>query len=491
MSTREFSRGRGSAFALAAAVALAAAARVAEAQAPTISVASTCGPEGTNYARTLDFALWLTAPSPGMNVYFHTQSGTAIGCVSPATGCDYLTKPTGSSVFVPAGTTSVFISIDIVNDAVSENPGGPGETFDVVLEASPTGAYVIASGGGTATGTVADDDLGSALPPRADFDGDGTTDLGWLSADLSLPSGGLAVSGVLENTRINPVPDYHDVPTQPTEPENPTSAIYPESYTGEPPPEPNEVHADLVLQEKKSGPSFGTTYLWARNPLASLSCSLLEPDDHWRVCTVPTPTSPASGWRLASVADFGLAANSQGQLPAQGGATPDIVWQSKTNGTDVKIGFLSNDHPVAYRALTTSWNTDGSFNLVGSGDFNGDHVPDLVWHKVLANGSSEVKFSLTLCATSAYGGVTSCTSNTLVSSPVFSPTWNWVLSGVYDVDSDGQIDLVWNNISSNRVVAWYMSYDAATNSITRRCSGYFQGGTTPAPSEGKKIVLPR
>ncbi|MBL9122456.1 MAG: hypothetical protein JNG90_02410 [Planctomycetaceae bacterium] len=116
-----------------------------DADVPVLSVAASEITEGTGGTRTLDFTVTLSPGSEGsVTVQYQTVGGTAVE------GTDY-TATSGSLTFAPGETTKT-VSVPIATDAIDES----AESFTLVLS-QPTNA-TIATEGGTATGTINDDD---------------------------------------------------------------------------------------------------------------------------------------------------------------------------------------------------------------------------------------------------------------------------------------------------------------------------------------------
>ena len=117
-----------------------------EATPPALSVANaTVAEPGAGQSATLDFVVSLShAAAAAVRVDYATSNGTATA------GADY-TAATGTLTFA-AGETSKTVSVPVLNDAHDEG----SETLTLTLS-NVTGA-VIKSGGGTATGTITNDD---------------------------------------------------------------------------------------------------------------------------------------------------------------------------------------------------------------------------------------------------------------------------------------------------------------------------------------------
>jgi uncharacterized protein (DUF427 family) len=101
--------------------------------------------EGAATGATLTFSLNAAQAEP-VTVTYSTANGTA------QAGSDF-TGRTGATVVIPAGQTSVSVTVPILNDTTSE----PNETFSVVLGGATRGSTAIATGG-PASVTIVDND---------------------------------------------------------------------------------------------------------------------------------------------------------------------------------------------------------------------------------------------------------------------------------------------------------------------------------------------
>ena len=96
--------------------------------------------------------------------------------------------------------------------------------------------------------------------------------------------------------------------------------------------------------------------------------------------------------------------------------------------------------------------TDAAWVLAGTGDFNVDGAPDLVWRNRLT-GQNVVWFM---------NGVSiSATANLPT---VNDPTW--VIEAVLDLNEDGWADLIWRNTATGANVAWLMQGTTFVEPIT-------------------------
>jgi hypothetical protein len=151
--------------------------------------------------------------------------------------------------------------------------------------------------------------------------------------------------------------------------------------------------------------------------------SAVEPTD---------PATLATEWRLVGTADFDHDGES------------DLLWRSATAGQLV-IWYLDGLVAVGGEPTDPDGTAVAGWDVVGTGDFDGDGDPDIVWQHPVSgklvvwrmNGHERTS-----------GGFT-------VPDGVGHP--NWRLSGVGDLDGDGHPDLVFRNTTSGRAVLWRMN----------------------------------
>ncbi len=114
---------------------------------PSISIADTSVTEGNSGTTNAAFTVTLSSASTNpITVAYSTSSGTATA------GSDF-TATSGTLTFAP-GVTSQTVNVGVLGDTTSES----NETFTVALS-NPSGASIARA---TATGTIANDDAGSA-----------------------------------------------------------------------------------------------------------------------------------------------------------------------------------------------------------------------------------------------------------------------------------------------------------------------------------------
>lgn len=205
-------------------------------------------------------------------------------------------------------------------------------------------------------------------------------------------------------------------------------------------------------------------------------------DGHTRVgASLFSPPKPASGnWTLVGTNDF------------NGDAKPDLLWRNNASGNFSiwAMNGVTRTSGVAFAAMS-----DLSNRVVGTGDFNLDGKPDIVWHHALTgalsvwkmNGFGVIEMSplwpAALSVTSevaAVGDVNGDRKADLLIrnlstgaleawifdgttrvgvSPITAtsaPDLGWKVVAFEDLDRNGSNDIVWQNVSSNRLVVWSM-----------------------------------
>ena len=130
------------------------------------------------------------------------------------------------------------------------------------------------------------------------------------------------------------------------------------------------------------------------------------------------PNSPFdSSWRVVGSGDF------------NGDGRSDLVYRRADGFAEVQ--FLNGNTGIG-GGLILNNPFDPNWQMIGTGDFNGDGRSDLVWRRA-SDGLMEIQY---LKGTVAVGGG-------VIQNNPFDPTWNVVATG--DFNGDGKADLVWQH----------------------------------------------
>jgi hypothetical protein len=111
----------------------------------------------------------------------------------------------------------------------------------------------------------------------------------------------------------------------------------------------------------------------------------------------------------------------------------------------LKARFLTDTTQLSEQSLTPSSVTDANWRITGVGDLNGDGQPDLYWQHQ-TNGQLAVWLM---------NGTTETSGSSLNPNQVADTAWQ--VQGVDTLNADTQVDLVWQHLTSNQLSAWLMS----------------------------------
>lgn len=139
----------------------------------------------------------------------------------------------------------------------------------------------------------------------------------------------------------------------------------------------------------------------------------------------------------------------------------DLVFRQQTTG-DVDVWLMGGTFGVdriGWETLTGAPLPSPDWIIAATADFDRDGQPDLMWRNVVTN-----KLEIWLLDGTVWRA-------TRVPSPDHAVDGNWEVVAASDLDMDGYTDLLWYNVTSGRVVQWLLDAE-----LTRR-TGRF---TTPA-----------
>jgi hypothetical protein len=139
----------------------------------------------------------------------------------------------------------------------------------------------------------------------------------------------------------------------------------------------------------------------------------------------------------------------------------DIMWSNRSSGA-ASIWKIPNGN---FYAGTNLGGADTAWQVVGSGDVNGDGTSDLVWWNK-TSGSVVVWF----VANGGYAGAAT----------VGGASLDWNIRAVADISGDGIADLVWFNTVTGEVFTWLL--DGYGYPVGFASLGYSTGGWVPRGS---------
>ena len=165
-----------------------------------------------------------------------------------------------------------------------------------------------------------------------------------------------------------------------------------------------------------------------------------------------TGTTMLSWSYLSSVGVPGWTVAGTGDFDGDG--HPDVIWQNDST-RQVVIWFMGGTEGTTMLTWTyiSSAGVPG-WTIVGVGDMNGDGHPDIVWQ----NDSTR---QVTVWYMGGVDGTTMLSWSYLSSSGV--PGWKVAALG--DFDRDGHVDVVWQNDSTRQVSVWYMGGPQGTDML--------------------------
>ena len=148
--------------------------------------------------------------------------------------------------------------------------------------------------------------------------------------------------------------------------------------------------------------------------------------------TYTTPPQVAdTGWKVVSAADFNL------------DGRPDLLWRHGVSG-QIVLWYMDGATLVSGTFTTPAALPDTNWSIVGTGDFNSDGRPDILWHHAVSG--QVVVWHMNGAA---------LLDGTFTDPPALADT-SWRLSATGDFNADGKPDLVWRHSGSGQVVVWYL-----------------------------------
>ena len=174
--------------------------------------------------------------------------------------------------------------------------------------------------------------------------------------------------------------------------------------------------------------------LWQDNVNGYLAAWAMAGDHTQKTALGLSHSIADSNWRMVATGDF------------NGDGKPDIVWHHRLTGA-LYLWFMNGVNRIGHSAFSIAGLSDARWRVVGSGDFNQDGHPDLVWQH-----------------DTGWLGVWLFNGTTFLGGFDMSPGQvnpQWRIAGVADLNADGKSDLLWRNSATGELGAWLM------NGVTR------------------------
>jgi hypothetical protein len=159
-----------------------------------------------------------------------------------------------------------------------------------------------------------------------------------------------------------------------------------------------------------------------------------------RIGSASLPAIMDLNWQIVGTGDF----NGDGWL--------DILWRYYGSGGKNVVWYMKGATRTGTASLPAI--TDLNWQIVGTGDFNGDGWPDILWRYSGSGGANVVWYMKGASRTGT------------ASLPVVADL-NWKIGGTGDFNGDGWPDVLWRyNGSGGKNVVWYMKGASRTGSAS-------------------------
>jgi hypothetical protein len=121
-----------------------------------------------------------------------------------------------------------------------------------------------------------------------------------------------------------------------------------------------------------------------------------------------------------------------------------VLWQNTADGSldawYVHGATVTSNFPLSIHNVA-----DLDWRVVGTGDLNGDGMPDIVWQHVSGGWLAVWFMSGTVVASTELLSIDRITDG------------NWVIRAVGDIDGDGHADLIWQHRTDGWIATWLMN----------------------------------
>ena len=155
-------------------------------------------------------------------------------------------------------------------------------------------------------------------------------------------------------------------------------------------------------------------------------------------------TSPHLEMRLPVTVTMHVAPPTREPGDFSGDGGYDIIWQHGTQGW-LSLWRMNGTTLVAGESLQPDRVADTNWKVVGTGDFNGDGHPDLLWHHQTQGWLS----------TWLMNGRQQVTGTSLLPDRVTDT--NWKVVGTGDFNGDGRRDILWQHATERLLSVWLMN----------------------------------
>jgi hypothetical protein len=214
-------------------------------------------------------------------------------------------------------------------------------------------------------------------------------------------------------------------------------------------------HVDMIWQN----PQTGEVQTWFLTGTQRIGTASMHDQSSGALLSAPSP------WYLGATGDF------------NGDGFTDLVFSRHDTG-ETHVWLMNGTNRTTDRLVFDSQGNipepSSDWSLVSAADFNQDGTPDLVWHSA-SSGEVVVWF---MSGTNR-SGWTTVTNH--ANGQVLSVDTHWSVFGTGDFNRDGYPDLLWYNASTGDIEIWYMLGTAymSDGRVTPGLFDASSGGTNP------------